>query len=45
MPCASLLVRIYMAPMSDDNQRALGMNDFKEKEWEKKKVLIKAPPY
>ena len=33
MPCASLLVRINRAPMSDDYTRALGLKDAAEKDW------------
>ena len=45
MPCASLLVRINRAPMSDDYTRALGIRDIAEKDWEKRGVWIKYEPY
>ena len=28
MPCASILVRINLAPMTDDNTRPLGIEDY-----------------
>ena len=45
MPCASLLVRINSAPMTDDHTRALGIKDVAEKDWEKKGVWAKPDPY
>lgn len=45
LPCSTLLVRLNIAPMSDDGFKPLSINDFSVKDWESKKVFIKAPPY
>lgn len=41
MPCASLLVRIRLAPMTEDNSRPLSLNDKMQKEWEQYGIWIK----
>lgn len=38
LPCSTLLVRIFLAPMSDDGFKPLSINDFSFKDWEAKKV-------
>lgn len=45
IPCGSLLVRTQLAPMTDDALRALTLNDVPQKDWEKKKLWLPAPPY
>lgn len=45
MPCASLLVRVYQAPKTDDGLKVLSKEDVPEKDWEKKGVWNPAPPY
>ena len=45
LPCASILVRVAHAPLSDDGLRRLGLSDFPEKEWAKKGVWIPRPIY
>lgn len=45
IPCASLLVRVQLAPMTDDGLRALTLNDVPQKDWEKKKIWLPTPPY
>lgn len=38
LPCSTVLVRIVLAPMSDDGFKPLSINDFGKKDWEAKKV-------
>jgi hypothetical protein len=45
MPCASLLVRINPAPMTEDGLRALGIDDVPQKDWDKKGIWIPSPKY
>lgn len=45
MPCASLLVRINLAPKSEDGLRVLSIKDVPEKDWEKLGVNVPPPPY
>ena len=40
-----MLVRIQMAPMTDDGLRALTLNDVPQKDWEKRKLWFPTPPY
>lgn len=45
MPCASLLIRVFPAPKTDDGLKVLSKEDVPEKDWEKKGVWLPAPPY
>jgi hypothetical protein len=45
LPCASLLVRILKAPMTEDGLRALTLDEVAQKDWEKKKIWPRPPPY
>ncbi|KAL4486755.1 hypothetical protein ABPG72_006587 [Tetrahymena utriculariae] len=45
LPCASLLVRIRLAPMSEDGLRALTLDDIQKQDWEKIGLWVPAPPY
>lgn len=45
MPCASALVRIRLAPLSDDFKRVLGVKDVPKKDWDKKGIWPKSPMY
>jgi hypothetical protein len=38
-------VRINLAPLSDDGLTVLSTKDFPEKEWEKRGIVVPAPPY
>ena len=35
IPCASVLVRINMAPMTEDGMKAYSTNDVAQKDWER----------
>jgi len=43
--CSTVLVRIVMAPKSDDGLTVLSRSDFEEGEWEKNKLVSVAPDY
>ena len=45
IPASSLLIRIKMAPLSDDWKRVLTIKDFPKKEWKAKKLWIPRPLY
>ncbi|CAD8177252.1 unnamed protein product [Paramecium octaurelia] len=45
LPCSTLLVRIFLAPMSDDGFKPLSINDFSQQDWQAKKVWQLMPPY
>jgi len=45
IPCSSILVRLYPAPKSADGLSVLSKEDFDEKEWVNKKIVIPAPEY
>jgi hypothetical protein len=48
LPCASTLLRIRLAPLSDDLKRVLSINDVKQlprKEWEKMGIWPRRPNY
>ena len=45
IPAASLLVRINMAPLSDDWKRVLTIKDFPKSEWVSRKLWIPRPLY
>ena len=45
LPCASLLLRIYQAPKSEDGIKVLSREDVPKKDWEKKGVWVVAPHY
>jgi len=42
LPCASLLIRINQAPLSDDNLRALSIKEFENpRDWIRKGLFLK----
>ncbi|KAL4430115.1 hypothetical protein ABPG74_013562 [Tetrahymena malaccensis] len=45
IPCASLLVRIRKAALSDDGKRSLNKKDFPEKDWIRKGIVDPKPSY
>lgn len=45
LPAASVLVRINMAPLSDDWKRVLSVRDYPRKEWVKKGIWVPKPSY
>jgi len=45
IPCASLLVRVFQAPMTKDRMIVLSKAHVPETEWEQTGVLIPAPSY
>ena len=45
VPCATVLVRIMMAPKSGDGMTVLSKEDFPREEWVKLKLDVAAPPY
>jgi hypothetical protein len=45
VPCATVLVRIIVAPKSGDGLTVLSKEDFPREEWGKLKLDIAAPPY
>jgi hypothetical protein len=45
LPAASLLVRIRLAPLSDDWKRVLSIKDFPRSEWVKRGIWVPKPSY
>lgn len=48
LPCASTLIRIRLAPLSDDLKRVLSIKDvkgLKRKDWERMKIWPRRPLY
>jgi len=45
IPCATLLVRIRKAALSDDGRRSLSIKEFEEKDWIKKGLFEPRPSY
>ena len=45
MPCASLLVRVVRAPLSNDGLRVIGKNDYPKNEWIKRGIWIPRKKY
>jgi hypothetical protein len=46
IPCASLLIRINLAPLSEDGLRTLSIEDFPDpSDWEKKGLVQPRPHY
>ena len=45
IPACSLLVRVRMAPLSEDLKRVLSIKDFPKKDWKRKKLWLPRPLY
>jgi len=45
MPCASILIRVYQAPKTEDGLKVLCIDDIPEKDWEKTGVRVPSLPY
>lgn len=45
IPCASLLLRIRKAALSDDGRRSLSIKEFEEKDWIRKGLFEPRPAY
>lgn len=45
IPCATLMVRIRKAALSDDGKRSLSIKEFEEKDWIRKGLFEPRPNY